>query len=158
IAVFAAAALAVMAFAAFAAGSMAEAVRQNGRALVGLLGGAAVICLVGVFGDWSRLRSRYKILGQLAAIGVVLLTGQSVEVLALFGREFELGYLSIPFTVVFLLGAINSLNLLDGMDGLLGTIGTIIFAAIAALAVAAKHPAEACVAAALAGALVGFLR
>lgn len=158
IAVFAAAVLAVVVFAAAAAGPMADAVRQNSRALVGLLGGAAVICVVGVIDDYSRLRARDKVLGQTVAIGVVLLTGEWVEVLSLFGREFELGYLSIPFTVLFLLGAINSLNLLDGMDGLLGTVGTIIFAAIAVLAVTANHPAEACVAAALAGALIGFLR
>src|SRR5262249_51540535 len=58
----------------------------------------------------------------------------------------------------FLLGAINSLNLLDGMDGLLGSIGTVIGLALVALAALRGDWAPACVAAALTGAVLGFLR
>ncbi|HJZ94740.1 MAG TPA: MraY family glycosyltransferase [Gemmataceae bacterium] len=158
LAVFAAVILVLGVFGVAGRGPVAEEVREHAWELLGLLGGAAVICLVGVADDGYRLRGRYKLCGQVAAIGVVLLTGSRIEVLAIFGREFDLGWAAIPFTTLFLLGAINSLNLLDGMDGLLGTVGTIICGAIAVLAVYAGHPAEACVAAGLAGALAGFLR
>jgi UDP-GlcNAc:undecaprenyl-phosphate GlcNAc-1-phosphate transferase len=139
-------------------GSVAEAARSNVRELVGLLLGAGVICLVGVIDDYHRLRGRYKLLGQLAAVAVVVAAGVQVRAVALFGWDVELGWFGVPFTVFWLLGAINSLNLLDGMDGLLGTVGTIICLAVAALAALHGHFAQAFVAVALAGALVGFLR
>src|SRR5580704_16865696 len=85
-------------------------------------------------------------------------SGINVKIVTLFGWDLEVGWLGIPFTVFWLLGAINSLNLLDGMDGLLGTIGTIICLAFAAMAALYDHFVGACVAMALAGSLVGFLR
>jgi UDP-GlcNAc:undecaprenyl-phosphate GlcNAc-1-phosphate transferase len=139
-------------------GPVADAAGSNARELVGLLLGAGVICLVGVVDDYRRLRGRYKLLGQLAAIAVVVAAGVQIRAVALFGWDLELGWFGIPVTVFWLLGAINSLNLLDGMDGLLGTVGTIICLAVAAMAALHGHFAEACVAVALAGALVGFLR
>src|SRR5262249_20696536 len=104
------------------------------------------------------LRGRYKLLGQVFAVGAVLAYGVRVEAVHLFAWRIELGWFAVPFTLFWLLGAINSLNLLDGMDGLLGTVGTIVSLAIAALAAVPGHWAEAAVAATLAGALLGFLR
>src|SRR5437762_2425232 len=63
------------------------------------------------------------------------------------------------FTAFWLLGAINSLNLIDGMDGLLGSVGAIITLSMALMAflIGPGGWLAACVAAALAGALLGFL-
>jgi UDP-GlcNAc:undecaprenyl-phosphate GlcNAc-1-phosphate transferase len=43
--------------------------------------------------------------------------------------------LSVPFTIFWLLGAINAINLLDGIDGLATTLGIILATTIAVLAV-----------------------
>jgi UDP-GlcNAc:undecaprenyl-phosphate/decaprenyl-phosphate GlcNAc-1-phosphate transferase len=78
-----------------------------------------------------------------------------------FGLDpIELGWFGIPFTMFFMLGAINSLNLIDGMDGLLGSVGVILSLALAAMALllGAAHIWAVVVALALAGALIGFLR
>jgi UDP-GlcNAc:undecaprenyl-phosphate GlcNAc-1-phosphate transferase len=75
-----------------------------------------------------------------------------------FGFEFDLGLLAVPFTLLWLLAAVNSLNLLDGMDGLLGSIGVIVSLTLAALAALTGGGATVVVAVALAGALLGFLR
>jgi UDP-GlcNAc:undecaprenyl-phosphate GlcNAc-1-phosphate transferase len=123
----------------------------------GLLLGALVICAVGVLDDRHGLRGRHKLLGQALAVGVVISHGIRVEAVHLFAWRFELGWLGVPFTLFWLLGAINSLNLIDGMDGLLGSIGTIVSLALAALAALHGHWAEAFVAVTLAGALLGFL-
>jgi UDP-GlcNAc:undecaprenyl-phosphate GlcNAc-1-phosphate transferase len=139
-------------------GPVSDAVGANARELVGLLLGAGVICLVGVIDDYRRLRGRYKLFGQFAAIAVVLAAGVQVRAVTLFGWDLQLGWLGVPLTAFWLLGAINSLNLLDGMDGLLGTVGTIICLAVAAMAVLHGQFAGAFVAVALAGALLGFLR
>jgi UDP-GlcNAc:undecaprenyl-phosphate GlcNAc-1-phosphate transferase len=126
--------------------------------LWGLPFGAALICAVGVLDDLGRLRLRYKLLGQVLAAGVVVAWGVVVERLQLFGLRVELGPFAVPFTIFFLVGAINSLNLLDGMDGLLGTVGCVVSVSIAAMAALAGHGSAAAAAAALAGALLGFLR
>jgi UDP-GlcNAc:undecaprenyl-phosphate GlcNAc-1-phosphate transferase len=75
-----------------------------------------------------------------------------------FSWEIDLGLLAVPFTVFLLLGAINSLNLLDGMDGLLASIGLILCLAMGTMAALGERWPAACVALALAGALLGFLR
>jgi UDP-GlcNAc:undecaprenyl-phosphate GlcNAc-1-phosphate transferase len=130
---------------------------EPGR-LVGLLLAALIICGVGVADDYGYLRGRHKILGQFLAVLVVLLSGVQVRNVNLFSLEIELGLLSAPFTIFFLLGAINSLNLIDGMDGLLGTVALIVTGSFALLAILGKHWKAAWVALALAGAVLAFLR
>ncbi len=104
------------------------------------------------------LRGRHKLIGQILASGVVVLFGVRVARVEMFGFAVELGVLAVPCTILWLVGAINSLNLLDGMDGMLGCVGFIIALAMAGMAMLGDHGAAACVAAALAGALLGFLR
>jgi UDP-GlcNAc:undecaprenyl-phosphate GlcNAc-1-phosphate transferase len=123
----------------------------------GLLLGAVLICALGVADDYRGLRGRHKLLGQILAAGIVIGHGVSIEAVHLFTWRLELGWLALPFTLFWLLGAINSLNLLDGMDGLLGSIGTIISLAMAALAAWHGCWAEAFVAVTLGGVLLGFL-
>ena len=127
-------------------------------ASVGLGLAALLICAVGVADDYRALRGRYKLLGQVAAVAVVMAGGVVVRDIRLFGCQIELGLLSVPFTAFLLLGAVNSLNLLDGMDGLLGSVGAVVCLALAGMAFLAGHWAIAALAAALAGALFGFLR
>jgi UDP-GlcNAc:undecaprenyl-phosphate GlcNAc-1-phosphate transferase len=91
-------------------------------------------------------------------VAIVMASGVVVERISLFGWDIELGLLAIPFTLFWLLGAINSLNLIDGMDGLLSSLGLIICLALAAMAVLTEHWAMAAVGVVLAGALLGFLR
>ena len=126
--------------------------------LLGLLIGSVFICLVGLADDFGYLRGRHKLVGQCLAVGIVIFGGVRVEHIHLFDWTLELGLLSIPFTGFILLGAINSLNLIDGMDGLLSSVGLIIVLAMGALAAVGHHWAAACIALALAGALLGFLR
>lgn len=96
---------------------------QKATPLFGLVVAAGVICAVGLLDDLGRLRGRHKLLGQVLAVAIVIATGVRIDhVYLLNGVNVELGILAIPFTVFFLLGAINSLNLLDGMDGLLTSI------------------------------------
>ncbi|MDY3552162.1 MraY family glycosyltransferase [Gemmata sp. JC717] len=148
----------VLAPASLLPGPVAEAVAGHLDALLSLLIASAMICFVGVVDDARGLRGRYKLCGQIVAVMVVVATGPQITSVSLFGWTVELGYLAIPLTAFWLLGAINSLNLLDGMDGLLGTVGTIICLAIAGMAAMHGQYVEACVAVTLAGALVGFLR
>lgn len=126
---------------------------------VGLFIAACLICALGVMDDFGRLRGRYKLLGQFLIVCIVVAFGTRVDHIKLTeSTTINLGIMGIPFTIFWLLGAINALNLLDGMDGLLSMIGLITSIAFAALAYLNDQWATACVAAGLAGTLLGFLR
>jgi UDP-GlcNAc:undecaprenyl-phosphate/decaprenyl-phosphate GlcNAc-1-phosphate transferase len=155
--------LAVLASAALAVGAALLSPRVGGSAvqgpfLLGLLLGAVLICAVGVLDDFVGLRGRHKLMGQIAAALTVIAFGVCVRRVMVLGWEVELGLLSVPFTLFWLLGAINALNLIDGMDGLLGSLGLIVSLTLAAVAALAGEWLAAAVAVAMAGALLGFLR
>jgi UDP-GlcNAc:undecaprenyl-phosphate GlcNAc-1-phosphate transferase len=131
---------------------------DNARWLGTLAAAGLIICGVGVLDDTFTLRSRQKLIGQAIAVAVLIGGGPVVvHQVAMFGTVFDLGPLAVPFTALWLLGAVNALNLLDGMDGLLGTVGGVIGLALTLLAVSEGQWAAALVALALTGALCGFL-
>jgi UDP-GlcNAc:undecaprenyl-phosphate GlcNAc-1-phosphate transferase len=131
---------------------------MGGNDLLGLLLAGGLIVAVGVADDFGLLRGRHKLLGQILAVAVVMAFGVHIRTLHLFDWEIDLGLLAVPFTAFVLLGAINSLNLIDGMDGLLSSVGLMICVGLGAMALVNGHVMTACVAFALAGALLGFLR
>jgi UDP-GlcNAc:undecaprenyl-phosphate GlcNAc-1-phosphate transferase len=151
-------ALAALAAAAGLSGTVNDLFAHDATLLLGLLVAALGFCALGVLDDYRCLRGRHKLLGQVAILGVLLQFGVAIEEVHLFGTDVALGHFWLPVTLLWLLGAVNSLNLLDGMDGLLSSVGFLVLAALAAMAVLGGHWSAACVAVAVAGALLGFLR
>ncbi|HYE46178.1 MAG TPA: MraY family glycosyltransferase [Caulobacter sp.] len=90
------------------------------------LGVAALILLVtGVLDDIHDIPWPIRVLAQAAAaLAIVLIGDVRVENIGpVFGLgAFDLGYLSIPFTVLATVGLINALNMADGIDGLAGSL------------------------------------
>jgi UDP-GlcNAc:undecaprenyl-phosphate GlcNAc-1-phosphate transferase len=142
----------------FLPGALGDACRAQLQTLVGLLLASLLICVLGVADDFGCLRGRHKLAGQVVAVGIVISFGVVVRHLRLFSYELDLGLLAIPFTAFLLLGAVNSLNLIDGMDGLLAIVGLIISLTLAVMASAQHNWPAVCVALALGGALLGFVR
>jgi UDP-GlcNAc:undecaprenyl-phosphate GlcNAc-1-phosphate transferase len=130
---------------------------MNMRFLIGLAGATTLICLVGLIDDAFELRGRQKLLGQCVTVFVIVLGGLVIEEVELFGWHVKLGLLSIPFTMLWLLGTVNALNLIDGVDGLAGSVGVIFSVTLAIMSAVMGHFADALCAAAFAGALGGFL-
>ena len=126
--------------------------------LAGLLVAGLWIVGLGLYDDRYGMKGRYKLLGQMLAGMIVIASGLEIKAFTLFQQKIELGPMSIPFTLFWLVGAINSLNLLDGIDGLATTIGIILCAAITVMAMWVEQPSVAIVAAVFGGALIGFLR
>lgn len=126
--------------------------------LAGLLVACLWIVVLGLIDDRFGMRGRYKLLGQTVAALIVIASGLEIQAFTLFGHKIELGPFSVPFTLFWLLGAINSLNLLDGIDGLATTIGIILCAAITIMAMWIGQESIAIVAAVFGGAMLGFLR
>ena len=130
---------------------------ENNTEFLGLLAASALLCAVGLADDRIGLRGRQKVLGQLCAAGILVTAGLVIRSIAIFGWQIDLGIMAIPFTLFWLLGAINALNLLDGIDGLATSVGMILLFTIAAMAFFNGHEAQAIVALSLAGSLGGFL-
>lgn len=128
------------------------------RMLTGLLiASAATLCL-GLYDDAANLRGRYKLLGQLLITGLLAYIGFRIENFSLFGTSIELGWLVIPFSMFWLVGATNAINLLDGIDGLASSLGMVLCLTFAAINGFYGHFPETVVMLSLAGALFGFLR
>ncbi len=124
---------------------------------LGLAVASFFIVGVGLLDDRYHLRGRHKLLGQILAVSILLGSGLVVRHVQVFGWSIELGLLAYPFTMFWLLGAINALNLIDGLDGLAGSVGAILCLAIAGMALMTAHEADAIMALALCGAILGFL-
>ena len=126
------------------------------------LGGLLIACLwivcLGLYDDRFGMKGRYKLLGQLVATLIVIHSGLLIQGFNAVWFEVQLGWISYPFTIFWLLGAINSLNLLDGIDGLATTIGIILCVTITLMALMIGQVGVAFIGAVFVGSLVGFLR
>lgn len=116
-----------------------------------------VLCAVGFVDDAFGMRGRHKLIGQIVSVSILIGSGLVIGRVSLFGWDVELGVMAIPFTMLWLLGAVNAMNLIDGMDGLAATVGGMIGLSLCAMAGMNGHAQEAAVAAALVGGLAGFL-
>ena len=125
--------------------------------LVSLVIASIWICALGVLDDMGRLRGRQKFLGQIVAALILATGGCVVDRLAVMNTRLELGMLKVPFTVFWIVGAINAVNLIDGIDGLATSLGAILGGAFALMAMMTNHDAESIISVALCGALLGFL-
>lgn len=130
--------------------------------LVGLFAGAVLATIIGALDDRFDLRARWQFLGQLAVAGVAVATGIIVDDISdPFGTgNIELlPAVGIAFTVVWIVGMINSLNFIDGLDGLSSGIALIAAVTLGLLSLSiGGQPVVAILCFVLAGGLLGFLR
>jgi UDP-GlcNAc:undecaprenyl-phosphate GlcNAc-1-phosphate transferase len=125
---------------------------------IGLLVGGSVMFAVGLFDDLKSLRALYKLYGQILAAAIAWGFGFRVDVIDLpLLASFDTGLLSLPLTIIWIVGIINAVNLIDGLDGL--AAGVVFFAAVTNFVVAWLMGTTfvALVMATLAGAVLGFL-
>ncbi|WP_224364793.1 MraY family glycosyltransferase [Hyalangium versicolor] len=124
----------------------------------GLFAGGAVIAMLGLYDDLRGAGARLKFTVQFAvAIGLYLL-GFRVELIANpFGMELSLGMLSLPFTLLWIVGVINAINLIDGLDGLAGGVAFFGVGTNFILSLVRGDVIMCLLMAALAGAILGFL-
>lgn len=129
--------------------------------LAGILIGASLIVILGAVDDRYALDAKVKFLVQIVAAVIPIACGLRIEVLSNFfgddGSRIALSFLSIPLTLIWIVGVCNAVNLIDGLDGLACGVSTI--AALSTFLVVVQHDdaVTAVVIAALAGACIGFL-
>ena len=130
--------------------------------LRGMLLGSVIIVVLGILDDIYALPALPKFLVQIVAALVAVLEGNRIEFLSnpnIFSKEpfWELGGLSIPISVLWIVAITNSVNLIDGLDGLACGVSTISSMTLLVIALIVSEPDVAILMAALAGACIGFL-
>ncbi len=128
----------------------------------GMLLGAVIIVVLGIFDDIHALPAMLKFVVQIIAALVATLMGNRIEVLTnpnVFSDNpvWELGWLSIPVTIIWIVAITNAVNLIDGLDGLACGVSTISSLTMLVIALLVSNMNVATVMAALVGACIGFL-
>jgi UDP-GlcNAc:undecaprenyl-phosphate GlcNAc-1-phosphate transferase len=131
--------------------------------LMALLVGGGVATVLGVLDDTFQPRARWQLLGQLALAGLAVAAGITVTSL---NNPFGPGNIilsepyAIGFSMLWIVGMINSINFIDGLDGLSSGIALIAAATLGLISMttAVGQPFIAILCFALAGSLLGFLR
>lgn len=122
--------------------------------LRGFILAGAVLFAVGLWEDVKGLSASARLVGQAAAAMIIIAGGLRFDFQAtsIAGKWGE-----VLYTAVWLVGITNAMNFLDGIDGLAATLGALC-AGLFFVAVGPRPPtATAFLAAALAGACLGFL-
>jgi UDP-GlcNAc:undecaprenyl-phosphate GlcNAc-1-phosphate transferase len=124
----------------------------------GMIYGACIIFLVGLLDDIFQLSAWVKLLGQIAAAAVAVHFGVIVHfVTNPFNGALDLGSLSIPLTLLWIVGISNAINLIDGLDGLAAGVSAIAATTMGIIALIKGQPEVALVTFALVAAIAGFL-
>lgn len=129
----------------------------------GILIGATIIVIAGFLDDKYDLKPIYKLLFQvLAAIVLVTFDLRIINITNPFSNSnpwLSTGILSIPLTLIWVVGITNAINLIDGLDGLaagVALISSVTLFIIAVMSIDIRYEA-AFLTAALSGAILGFL-
>ena len=130
-----------------------------GEMLTGLLLALVVLFVFGALDDSSDLDYRLKFLGQFGAVLIVVFVSDiKIGIFPFFGLDPVSEYLSIPITVLFLVGTTNAVNLSDGLDGLAAGVSLLSLCAISLLAYFSEGYDLVLMSFAIIGAIFGFLR
>ena len=129
------------------------------KPMIGMLLGAALLVVVGIFDDIYSLPALYKLVLQIICATVATLMGNQIPAVTISGRYIPLGAWSIPLTILWITALINAVNLIDGLDGLSCGVSAISSVSLLFSAFFLPEPTITILlmTAALAGTCIGFL-
>lgn len=90
--------------------------------------GGAIVVITGLLDDIFELKPWQKLVGiTLAALEAYFVAGIEMDSISFpfFGWKWELGWLSLPVTIIWILALTNAVNLIDGLDGLAAGVSII---------------------------------
>ncbi len=132
------------------------------REMQGILLGSIMIVILGVLDDIMTLKALPKFLVQIAAAGVVAYHGCTIQFFTnpnVFSdvAYLNLGWLSVPVTIIWIVAITNAVNFIDGLDGLACGVSAISSASMLVIALLVAEMNVSLVLAALLGACIGFI-
>ena len=131
------------------------------RQMQGILLGSIMIVILGVLDDIMALKALPKLFVQTAA-GVAVWHGCTIQFVSnpnVFSEAtyLNLGWLSIPVTIIWIVAITNAVNFIDGLDGLAVGVSAISTASLIVVALMVKEVNIAIILCALFGACLGFI-
>ena len=132
------------------------------QSLRGMLLGAILIVILGIFDDIYALPALPKLIVQILAALIAVLHGNVIQVISnpniLSDNPYwSLGFWSIPVSVIWIVAITNAVNLIDGLDGLAVGVATISSLTMLVIAMLVSENVVALTMAALAGGCIGFM-
>lgn len=129
------------------------------KEIIGMLIGALILVIVGIFDDIYSLPALLKLFLQIFSSTVAVLMGNIITGVTVFGKYIDLGIAAIPLSVLWITALINAVNLIDGLDGLSCGVSAISSVALLFSAFFLPEPSFAIILiiASLAGSCIGFL-
>lgn len=128
---------------------------------MGILIGATIIAIGGIIDDKYDIRPRYKLVFQILAAAVLIMFGVEINLVTnpiiSANQYLNLGWLSLPMTLLWVIGITNALNLIDGLDGLAAGVALISSITLFIIAILNNRTDAAILTAILSGAIIGFL-
>ncbi|MCI1945303.1 MraY family glycosyltransferase [Clostridium luticellarii] len=128
---------------------------------IGLILGSTIIVIGGFLDDKLNIKPWCKLLFQLAAALILIIYGVKIVLITNpFSGLYQfvnLGIMSIPLTLIWVIGITNALNLIDGLDGLAAGIAFISSVTIFIIALLNGRNEAAILTIILSGAIAGFL-
>lgn len=120
--------------------------------------GVLPIFIVSIVDDIRGVAPRIKFLCHLVGALIAVSSGISLDSeVHLMGQSIQLGWTSIPLSVLWMVGVTNAFNVIDGLDGLSAGLALIAATSMAAVFAMVNQPEMTAAALVLAGALAGFL-
>lgn len=119
-----------------------------------------IILGIGIYDDIKKTKPWVKFLFQILAGSLLIVFGFGITLMTnpFTGNSVHLGFLSIPITILWVVGITNALNLIDGLDGLAAGASFIACVTIFAISLFYRNIGVALVSLILAGSILGFLR
>ena len=122
----------------------------------GFVVGALIIAGLGILDDIYNIKARIKLVVQIGVALIVVFTGTSIDFIG-WNMPAIFETLSVPITVLWIVGIINAVNFIDGVDGLAAGVSSIAAVFLVILCILTGSPLAVVFAAALAGSSLGFL-
>lgn len=128
----------------------------------GILLGSIIILVLGVLDDSLTLPAMPKFIVQIIAAIVVVAHGCTIRFItnpfsSQVGDCIDLGILSVPVTIIWIVMLTNAVNFIDGLDGLAVGVSGISAATILVIALLVAEESVAIIMAALLGSCLGFI-
>lgn len=126
----------------------------------GVTVGSLAFFLIGLADDLFGLSPFSRLFIQVIVAICAWQVGVQIEFITipLLGLVSLADWISMPLTVIWLVGMVNAINWIDGLDGLAAGVSGIAAVVMLVVSLFMDQPAAALIAAALAGGCLGFLR
>ena len=136
-----------------------ELIFQHSAMVTSLVVGGLALFLMGAIDDKADLNCNLKLAIEVAVAIAAVSMGWRVDALLLpAAQHVELGWFAYPFSVLWIVGVINSFNMIDGLDGLAAGIAVVVLLSSLGIAVLFGNVLAPFIIIVLLGASLGFLR